>query len=152
MTLQRLDGNALPQTAYFQFETTRDPETGMSPISRWMGWYFDYEDQTASQVQIHIPPGAIVLRVVHQVVTAWTGVTDIQVGDGTDPDGWIQTGNITPGTGGDTILDYDSPYAITSVFYADGDTIDVNFTGIATAGASKVFIEVISYSEALAST
>jgi hypothetical protein len=84
-----------------------------------------------------------------EISVAWTGTTAVVVGDGTTANGWIETGVITPTTAGDFGLDYDSTYGVKGRFYEDGDTIDVSFTGIATAGEAILWIEMISYAEAL---
>jgi len=137
-----------PHTAYSAFETTRNPEDGMSPISRWMGFFYDYADQSSSVVKCIIPPNSRVLRVAHEVHTAFTGVSAMIVGDGDNDDGWIESGVITP-TASDPefVLDYDAAYAVVGKLYEDGDTIDITFTGVATAGSGILWIEVISYAE-----
>lgn len=152
MTIERLNSNVLPSTAYFAFEETRDPETGMSPISRWIGWAFDYLDQTLSVVPIHIPPGSRVIDVRLEIDTAWTGTTAVTVGDGSAADGWIATGVITPTTAGDFGGDYDASIRVKGKIYQTGDTLDITFTGVATAGTAKVFMQVISYHEAITAT
>lgn len=151
MAVAQCKSESRPDTAYFAFVTTRDPEEGHSPISRWMSKAYDYEDQTASIVGIHVPPGSRVLRLRHEVSEAFTGVTAMIVGDGVTDNGWIETGVITPGTAGDFIGDLSAAFeAQGGKFYQDGDTIDVEFTGVATAGSGIVFIEVISYAEEVA--
>ena len=147
MAVTNVQADTLPQTAYYQFETGRDPKEGMSPLSRWRGLSFDYEDQSASVVACDIPPGTKVLRVALEITTAWTGTTAVVVGDGTTANGWIETGVITPTTLNDFGLDYDSTYAVKGKKYPTGDTIDVSFTGIATAGEAILWIEVISHNE-----
>lgn len=137
-------------TGYFAFETTRDPAGGMSPISRWWNWAFGYGDQSASVVACGIPPDSRVLRVVLEISEAFTGTTAVIVGDGDDDNGWIATGTITPTTAGDFGLDYDAALAVKGKYYQDGDTIDVTFTGIATAGSAILWVEMISYGEAIA--
>ena len=140
-----------PSTRYFQFETGRDPAAGKSPITRWMSAYYDYEDLGASMVSFHVPPGTMVLKVIHRVDTALTGVTDVLIGDGDASNGWIATGTITPATAGDCVTDPDSTYHALGVKrYSTGDTIDISMTGIASAGSGMIFIETISYAEAVA--
>ena len=138
-------------TAYYQFERGRDPLVGMSPVSRWYAASYLHTDQTASVVSIEVPPRTMVLRVRHVVATAFTGATDILVGDGDAANGWIRTGIITPGTAGDFIGDPPGAFEVAGgKYYAAGDTIDISFTGVTTAGTGKIFVEMISYHEALA--
>ncbi|HUW96438.1 MAG TPA: hypothetical protein VMW58_11685 [Anaerolineae bacterium] len=137
-------------TGYFPFEPTRDPEGGMSPVIRMWNRAFGFADQSASEVAVPIPPNSRVLRVELEISEAWTGTTAVVVGDGTTADGWIASGTINPLTAGDFGFDYDSTYGVKGKFYADGDTLDVAFTGIATAGSAILWVEMISYGEALA--
>ena len=137
-------------TSYYAFEPTRNPENGMSPITRWWSRAFAFGDQSASVVSVAIPPGARVLSVVLEISVAWTGTTAVTVGDGTAADGWIATAIITPTTAGDFGRDLTSTYGAKGKLYQDGDTIDVSFAGIASAGEAILFVEMISYAEAIA--
>lgn len=150
MTVEVVTDSKSPQTAYLQFEVPRDPNEGMSPITRWLTASFGFADQTASVIPVHVPPMTFVKSVVLQIATAWTDTTAVKVGDGTNDDGWIVSGQIDPTVAGEMELDYDAAYTVTGKLYADGDTIDATFAGVATAGTGKLFIEVISYNEALA--
>lgn len=139
-----------PGTAYFQFERGRDPLEGMSPISRWMSQAYEYTDLSASQIFLHLPPGTMLMKVVHRVDAVLTGCTDILIGDGDAANGWITTGIITPGTAGDTVTDPTSVnHALGVKRYPTGDVLTLAFAGVVTAGAGIVFAEVISYAEAL---
>lgn len=150
MTIAVLKSNVSPSTGYFAFETPRDPEEGMSPISRWLSYTYTYEDLTLSIVSFHIMPGTMVLRVAHRVEEAFTGVTAIIVGDGVDDNGWITTGKIDATGAGTFTLDETAALVATGKYYADGDTIDLEHTGVASAGLGHIHIEVISYAETLA--
>lgn len=150
MTVTLIGSADQESTGYFAFERTRDPTAGMSPISRWIGYAYEYDDQSASTVGIPVLPNSRVLRVFHEVSEEFTGVTAMVVGDGSDPDGWIATGVITPGTAGDFVKDYDSTYGSKGKLYQDGDTLDIGFTGVASAGSGILWHEVISYAEAVA--
>lgn len=146
----KCSGHARPDTAYFAFGSPRDPEDAMSPVSRWFNEAFDYEDQSASVVAIHIPPGSRVLRVALEIGAGFTGTTAVTVGDGDTADGWIASGVITPATAGQFGLDYDSTFGVVGKLYQDGDTIDITFTGVASAGEGILWVEMISYNEAIA--
>lgn len=153
MAVERLDSKVAPGTAYYAFETPRDPEDGMSPITRWIGWSYLFSDQTASMISLFVPPGTRMLRAIHEVSTALTGVTAMVLGDGDTANGWIRTARITPGTAGDFVGDLGSTYAAAGgKLYQTGDTLDLAFTGVATAGSGKVYAELISYNEAITAT
>jgi len=152
MATEKLNSKVSESTAYYGFEPTRDPEDGMSPISRWMSHAFVYGDQSSSVVSIHVPPMTFVMRVALLIGAAFTGTTAVTVGDGDDVDGWIASGTITPTTAGDMAVDNDAALSEVGKLYEDGDTIDITFTGVATAGSGKVFIETVSYNEALTAT
>jgi hypothetical protein len=90
--------------------------------------------------------------VVVKVGTAWVGGTDVQVGDGTDPDGWVSAtqgavANLTIGAtiraaGAYAIGDAATNRGLGKV-YAAADTLDVAFTGTFTAGTADVFVRYI---------
>ena len=148
MAQQNCSSNRNPSTSLFQFEAGRDPKLGLSPVSRWLTCSYTYEDLTASAINVQIPPKSIVLRVWHRVEIAFTGVTAMIVGDGDATNGWLATGLIVPGTPG-AVTDPTSAYHLLfGKWYEDGDTIDIAQTGIATAGAGILFVELISYHEA----
>lgn len=150
MAIEVLTDSNSPQTAFLQFEVTRDPNEGLSPVTRWLSRSFDYEDQSASVVSIHVPPMTFVKGAVLQISTAWTNTTAVSVGDSVNAQGWIVSGQIDPTVAGEMELDYDAAFVVTGKLYQTGDLITVTFTGVATAGTAKLFIEVISYNEALA--
>jgi hypothetical protein len=123
---------------------------GASPISRWYGIPYAYTDLATNAVSFLLPPGARVMRVAHEVTSAFTGATDATIGDGDDPDGWCR---LTVSSGVDftavgMFMDPGAALSLIGKLYADGDTIDIALTGTITAGAGILWVEVISYNEA----
>ena len=106
----------------------------------------------SSGANIEIPAGAVVLDVVLKVGTAWAGGTDVQLGDGTDPDGWISAtrGAVANLTAGATVR-AGGAYAIGDAatnrglgkVYAAADTLDVAFTGTFTAGTATIVVRYL---------
>lgn len=106
----------------------------------------------SSGATIDLPAGSVVQDVVMKVGTAWVGGTDVQLGDGTDPDGWISatqgaTASLTIGAtiraaGAYAIGDAASNRGLGKV-YASADTLDVAFTGTFTAGTADIFVRYI---------
>lgn len=106
----------------------------------------------SSGATIDLPAGSVVQDVVMKVGTAWVGGTDVQLGDGTDPDGWISatqgaTASLTIGAtiraaGAYAIGDAASNRGLGKV-YAAADTLDVAFTGTFTAGTADIFVRYI---------
>ena len=106
----------------------------------------------SSGATVDLPAGSVVQDVVMKVGTAWVGGTDVQVGDGTDPDGWISatqgaTASLTIGAtiraaGAYAIGDAASNRGLGKV-YASADTLDVAFTGTFTAGTADIFVRYI---------
>lgn len=144
-----LKNNDSPHTGYFAFETTRNPEDGMSAIVRCLGYFYTYADQSASTVKCIVPPGSRVIQVAHEVHTAFASVTAMVVGDGDTANGWIASGVISPtASSPEFVFDYDSTFGVKGKLYMSGDTLDIGFTGIATAGTGILWIFVISYAEA----
>jgi len=106
----------------------------------------------SSGANIDLPAGSVVQDVVVKVGTAWVGGTDVQLGDGTDPDGWVSatqgaTANLTAGAtiraaGAYAIGDASTNRGLGKV-YATADTLDVAFTGTFTAGTADIFVRYI---------
>jgi len=138
-----------------------DPDSGYSPMTRWLAKAFDYSDfvsspqgRTGHVAQLPIPRGSIVLRCVTRVDTAFvgTGNTDIDIGDPDDQDGWADGISFaTTGVKIDGDADYNWHADGTGVFYDTGGTVQVLFQNATapTAGEAIVFLEIISYHEDL---
>jgi hypothetical protein len=94
-----------------------------------------------------IPPFGVVI-----VVTTLLdgGTPSIDIGDGTNADGWIDTLDITETTAGTYAGSVaNSEFAVTGKYYATEDTIDaVVATGL-TAGAAYVFAYMISVDDVI---
>lgn len=106
----------------------------------------------SSGAAIELPAGAVVLDAVLKVGTAWAGGTKVELGDGTDPDGWISAtqGAVANLTTGATIV-AGGAYAIGDAatnrglgkVYASADTLDVAITGSFTAGTATIVVRYI---------
>lgn len=106
----------------------------------------------SSGANIELPAGSVVLDVIMKVGAAWVGGTDVQFGDGTDPDGWISatqgaTANLTAGAtiraaGAYAVGDAATNRGLGKV-YASADTLDVAFTGSFTAGTATIVVRYI---------
>lgn len=83
-----------------------------------------------------VPPYGVSL----EIVEAFAGGTpSIDIGDGSDPDGWVDTTEVTEGTLG-TYTGIASGYATTGKYYASTDTIDaVVATGL-TNGTAYLYV------------
>lgn len=150
MAITQLTDAKRPYTAYLQTANFRDQDEGMFPFEYWLAYSYEHTDITASKIEIEVPPGAIVLQVGHQISETLTDCTAIVVGDDDDPNGWIADAYVS----GDVqfITDYTAAYAATGKRYDEGDTVDVSFTGVVSAGSGKVFVKILSYTETLTST
>jgi hypothetical protein len=106
----------------------------------------------SSGATVELPAGSVVLDVVMKVGTAWAGGTKVEIGDGSDADGWISatqgaTANLTAGVsivaaGAYAIGDAATNRGLGKV-YAAADTLDVTITGTYTAGTADVFVRYI---------
>lgn len=150
MAITQLNDANRPHTAYLQAANFRDQDEGMFPFTYWLSYAYDYSDIDTSKIEIEVPPGAVVLRVGHQISAELTDCTAIEVGDGVDPNGWIADAWVDGSTGFRT--DYTAAYAAVGKRYDDGDTIDIAFTGVVSAGSGKLFVEILSYTEKLTGT
>lgn len=165
-----------PNTAYSEFAIKREQKVGKnsgstyntdrgySPVSRWFAYAFQYSDFVSNTVgagymcECPVPNNSIVLRVMIRVDTAFTGTgtdaVDVGTGgtrDAAPGDGWGENLDLqSTGLKYDPDADYNPGGSSGAQFYSSGDTIDVyNTPGQPTAGKGIMFIEVISYHEAL---
>lgn len=107
----------------------------------------------SSGANVSLPAGSVVLDVVVKVGTAWVGGTKVEIGDGSDPDGWISatqgaTANLTAGAtlragGAYAVGGTDTTAKALGKVYASADTLDVVITGSYTAGTADVFVRYI---------
>ena len=106
----------------------------------------------SSGATVALPAGSVVLDVVMKVGAAWVGGTKVEIGDGSDADGWISatqgaTANLTVGAsvvagGAYAIGDAATNKGLGKV-YAAADTLGVAITGAYTAGSADVFVRYI---------
>ena len=106
----------------------------------------------SSGAVIPVPAGSAVLDVVLRVGTAWTGGTKVEIGDATDPDGWVSatqgaTANLTAGAeivagGAYAIGDAASNKGLAKV-YAAATNLTATITGTYTAGTATVVVRYI---------
>lgn len=106
----------------------------------------------SSGAKVDLPAGSIVLGVVMKVGTAWVGGTRVEIGDGTDPDGYISStqgaaANLTAGAaivaGGAYAVGDAATNAGLPKVYAAADSLDVTITGSFTSGTADVFVRYI---------
>jgi hypothetical protein len=107
----------------------------------------------SSGAGISLPAGSVVLDVLVKVGTAWVGGTKVEVGDGSDADGWVSatqgaSANLTAGAtvragGAYAIGATDGTAKALGKVYATADTLDVAITGAYTAGDADVFVRYI---------
>ena len=113
---------------------------------------FTYDNM--SSVNVPVPAGSRILDVYIQVHDAFAGGTSLEVGDGSDADGFITatagaTANLTAGAKiiVDGVYTYDNSAdgdttAAELKAYSSADTIDMAVTGTFTAGKASL---VVSY-------
>jgi hypothetical protein len=106
----------------------------------------------SSGAAVSLPAGAAVLDVVVKVGTAWVGGTKVEVGDGSDADGWVSAtqgataeltaGKVIVGAGAYAIGDAATNKGLAKV-YSAADTLDVTITGTYTAGTADIIVRYI---------
>ncbi len=108
---------------------------------------FDY---TKTGVNVPLPAGSQVVGVQIRVGKAWVGGTTLEVGDGSDADGFVTaaagaTANLTAGAvinaTGVYVLGATDTAAREFKTYASADTVDVVYTGTYTAGTAVLVVE-----------
>lgn len=103
----------------------------------------------SSGAVIAIPANSAVLEVLVSVGTAWVGGTKLEIGDATDPDGWISatqgaTANLTAGAelvagGAYAVGDAASNKGLGKV-YATATNLTATITGTFTSGTATVVV------------
>lgn len=110
---------------------------------------FDY---TSSGVNIPVPAGSTIVGVVLTVGNAWVGGTKVEVGDGSDADGFVTatqgaTANLTAGASivGSGVYTKGATDTTAQEFklYSSADTIDVAITGTFTAGTGTLAVSYL---------
>jgi len=106
-------------------------------------------DAIESLPVLNVPAGTLVLNVAIYTPTAWTATCILDVGDGTDPDGFLATAKVAPtvaqtnGVRKLSTLPTAEAYA-GGKFYAVDDTIDVAVgTAIPVVGQSDIYVTYI---------
>jgi hypothetical protein len=97
-----------------------------------------------------VPRDTIALRAVVRIDEVFDNASSVNVGDGTDPNGWLAAQDFTAAGGKfDPDAAYQAGGATGGAYYEDGDTIEIETaTGTApTQGKGILFLEVISYHE-----
>lgn len=98
-------------------------------------------DTNTTKPVLEIPANTFVTDVICIVTEAFTGGTpSLDIGDGADPDGWIDTVDITEAgtTGAYKGSAYASEYAPSGKYYAAADTIDAVISASLTNGTAYV--------------
>jgi len=147
MTQAQVSSKVSRYSAYVQAANFRDPEDGMFPFEYWLMQAYAFGDIVASKINVQLPANCRVLEVLHEIDATLTGITAIEIGDGDDADGWIDDAWVAGLIGEFIKTPYDAEYA-NGRWYRTADTIDVTFSGIATAGAGIVGVKILSYVEA----
>lgn len=177
MTAHYVSSELAPDTELFCFAVKHDytctidgdaattPDSGFSPISRWLAWAVDYDDFVSNPdavgyiARLQIPRGTIGMQCFARLDTAFsaTGKADIDIGDGNVSDGWMDGANWgTAGLFRDANAVYNNlatdPNAGVAGWqqYAAGDTLDILWKNATApvAGYVIVFLRTVSYNEA----
>jgi len=179
MTIRDVFKSNAPPTAYSEFEIQReqrhgynsgatyDPDSGYSPVSRWLAKAFDYSDFVSNPsgaegyvMQAQVPRGTIMLQCLVRVDTLFAGgePDNVDVGTGGTPganpgDAWGDGLDFTStGVKYDPDADNNPGGTVGFAYYENGDTVDVywwNGTDPPTAGQAILFMKLISYHEDL---
>lgn len=103
----------------------------------------------------NVPANCLVLDVYAYTDEAWTTSVTLDVGDGTDPNGWLATAKVAPTSAQTDGLVKRTSKATAEAFaggklYAAADTIDVVIAGATPAvGKTDIYIEYIENVNAL---
>lgn len=117
---------------------------------------FNYLSTAAAEgdCAVDIPAGAIVTNITLKTGTLWDGGTALEIGDGTDPNGYFTTTLLAEATldnAADQVFVGDGAYVIGDAAtnaglpkkYASADTIDVLITGTFTSGTARLIVTYV---------
>lgn len=110
-----------------------------------------YGDTGTTVAILDVPAGTLIppQSAMIQITTAFAGGTpSLDIGDGDDTDGWIDSTAITEGTLG-PYADVDADLAVTGKYYASADTIDAVVSASLTAGKAYVFVYMIDVTDVI---
>jgi hypothetical protein len=111
---------------------------------RWLLSRAITDADTNTTVQaLEVPAKTFVAEVLLLITTAFDGGTpSVDVGDGDDADGWIDSGAITAATTGvyrgDETAGMIGAFQLGGKYYATADTIDAVVSASLTAGAARI--------------
>jgi hypothetical protein len=97
----------------------------------------------------NVPANTLVLEVLAVTPTAWTALVTLDVGDGTDADGWLATAKVAPTTAVSSGILKSSDLPTAEAFaggklYSAADTIDVVIGGATpVVGQTDIYIKYI---------
>lgn len=106
-------------------------------------------DAVETLAVFNVPANTLVLDVYAYTNTAWTATVTLDVGDGTDADGWLASAKVAPTTAGSGGLVKRTSKATAEAFaggklYTAADTIDVAIgVAVPAAGQTDLYIEYI---------
>ncbi|MCP4537693.1 MAG: hypothetical protein GY832_11140 [Chloroflexi bacterium] len=132
-----------------EVEGEYDQHIGRSPMSRWVAFAFDYtsfedEDGVYQMVKHQLPARTIARDAFVRVDEGFVGAATASIGDDNDADGWFAAQSLAaPGA-----FKAGGAYA-TAGFAYEGGEISVDVGSLPTAGQAIVFVEIITYHEAL---
>ena len=116
-------------------------------VDKWVRSNAVTEADTGTTVPvIHVPAKILVAEVMIVVTEAFAGGTPLlDVGDGVDPDGWIDQGDITATTIGSYKGDETTTAAFSGSgkYYTTADTIDVVVSASLTNGTAYVLARFV---------
>jgi hypothetical protein len=105
-----------------------------------------YADNGTTVGAIYVPSHTFVSKVIAHVETAFSATGTVDCGDGTDPDGWIDTLQMSAaavgiklGTGGDSAY-----WTAQGKGYTSADTIDV-YVADGTSGSLFIMAELVPF-------
>lgn len=95
---------------------------------------------TSTDSLIDLPAGTVVEHVDVVITTALSGVTEMELGDGSDDNGFAASGDITYGTAG-AYRGAGAYISGANKYYAAGDAMDLDVVGSAASGACVVRVK-----------
>lgn len=129
-----------------QVDPTRDPDDGLAYSNYWrMADYVNADGGvTINEVATAAHP-VLVKEVVHIVKTAFGASAEIDVGDGSTADLWIDKTDIAENTAGDVTSSHNAGAPIDGQYYTSAFQVKVTLGGTRTGGTGKLLVNMIRF-------
>ena len=129
-----------------QVDAPRDPEDGLKYGNFWDALDYEWDDTlTSILVAASAAHPVLVKEIAHVVTTAFTSTATVDVGDGTDPDHYIDTTDMAVDSVGNVTSSLNAASPHNGVWNTANFEIKVTVGGTVTGGAGKLLVNMLRF-------